>query len=154
MKSKPYKILTYPHETLRAKALPVKEFATKELVTTANNMIMTLLTSGGIGLAGNQVGVLQRIIVVLTEHFQGVMVNPQIVKKEADLTTLAEGCLSFPGQRVNIDRPATIYVAWWNLDGTGTSREFTGITAKCIQHEIDHLDGKLIEDYKGETNEL
>lgn len=151
--SSPYKILTYPHDTLRAKALPVKEF-NKELGVIANNMFLTLLTSGGIGLAANQVGILKRIIIVLTENFQGVMINPEIVRYGPESSVLAEGCLSFPGQRVNIDRPSAIYVAWWNLDGTSSNREFTGLTAKCIQHEIDHLDGKLIEDYKGETNEL
>lgn len=154
MKSKaPYKILTYPNEILRDKAKPVKEF-NKELITISNNMLFTLLSSGGIGLAGNQVGILQRIIIVLTDHFQGIMINPEIIARSNNSTILAEGCLSFPGQRVNIDRPETIYVSWYNLDGTGTNREFGGITAKCIQHEIDHLNGILIEDHKGENNEL
>lgn len=137
------RILTYPNDVLLAKAENVKpeEYQTVELLRLVKNMTVTMLNSNGIGLAGNQVGVLKRIIVLNVENFLGAMINPKILKKNEANTPLKEGCLSFPGRILTIVRPSTIEVSWKDCDGNSFSQTFDGIAAKCIQHEIDHLDG-------------
>jgi peptide deformylase len=109
----------------------------------------------GIGLAAPQVGVNLRVIVmdcvkdpeVVARPM--VLVNPEVVWRSEDISTYDEGCLSIPDIYYEIDRPAKVRVRWMDLDGATQEEEFDGLWATCVQHEIDHLDGKLFIDYLG-----
>lgn len=114
----------------------------------ASNMVDTMLASNGIGLAGNQVGILKRIIVVLVNDQPKVMVNPEIVFLSEETCNMEEGCLSFPGQFYEISRPAKVTVKYRNLSGHPILETHEGLTARCILHEIDHLDGIVFTERK------
>jgi len=149
----PYQIITYPNEILNKTCEPVTEFGTEELRMIVQRMHATIKhrNSPGIGLAANQVGILKRIIVVNTLQkkaggYLGALINPEIISNDGDMKQEAEGCLSFPNQRYEVYRPQGIKVRFFNIDGQETVRSFKGITAICIQHEIDHLNGTTIAD--------
>jgi len=76
-----------------------------------------------------------------------VLINPSVTWQSEDLSTYEEGCLSLPDQYAEIERPAEVRVQWTGLDGTAQEEQFSGLWATCVQHEIDHLDGKLFIDY-------
>jgi peptide deformylase len=78
-----------------------------------------------------------------------VLVNPEILWQSEDISTYDEGCLSIPDIYYEIDRPAKVRVRWMDLDGVSQEEEFEGLWATCVQHEIDHLDGRLFIDYLG-----
>ena len=141
-------ILTYPDERLRQVAQPVTDW-TSDLNTFTHDMLETMYDDQGVGLAATQVGVLKRIIVVdcgLEHPEPHILVNPEIIEFDG-LTTFAEGCLSVPGLRAEIDRPERIRVRYQGLNGDHSELEVDGLLAICIQHEIDHLDGKLYFDH-------
>ena len=77
------------------------------------------------------------------------LVNPAVIWSSEDLSTYEEGCLSIPEQYADVKRPAEVQVRWTDLDGQAQERQFAGLWATCVQHEIDHLDGKLFIDYLG-----
>jgi peptide deformylase len=106
-------------------------------------MITTMIRSNGIGLAANQVGLNIRLIIVNIAGFKNeIMCNPQITSfHNTAFETHTEGCLSFPGRKQDMRRSQHLTVQYFNLDGTEVIREFTGLTARCIQHEIDHING-------------
>ena len=142
------KILTYPDDRLRQVAQPVTEWSS-DLNTFTQDMLETMYDDQGVGLAATQVGVLKRIIVVdcgLEHPEPHILINPEIIEVNG-LTTFAEGCLSVPGLRAEIDRPERIRIRYQVLDGTESELEADGLLAICIQHEIDHLDGKLYFDH-------
>jgi peptide deformylase len=107
----------------------------------------------GIGLAAPQVGVLKRVMVMDCIKEDGVepqpmvLMNPQVTWASEELNTYDEGCLSIPEQYGDVDRPAEVDVTWLGLDGETQSQRFDGLWATCVQHEIDHLNGKLFIDY-------
>ena len=107
----------------------------------ASNMVDTMLASNGIGLAGNQVGILKRIIVVLVNDQPKVMVNPEVVFTSKETCTMNEGCLSFPEQFYDIERPEKVTVKYRNLSGHPMLETHEGLAARCLLHEIDHLEG-------------
>ena len=107
----------------------------------AANMVDTMLASNGIGLAGNQVGILKRIIVVLVNEQPKIMVNPEIIFLSEETCDMEEGCLSFPQQFYHISRPSKVTVKYRNLSGHPMLETHEGLTARIILHEIDHLDG-------------
>jgi peptide deformylase len=78
-----------------------------------------------------------------------VLLNPQVIWASEDQSTYDEGCLSIPDQYAEVKRPASVKVRWMDLDGAIQERQFDGLWATCVQHEIDHLDGKLFIDYLG-----
>jgi peptide deformylase len=143
---KHFKVLKHPNPKLKQVAEPVETF-NEELKNTVLRMINTVKKEGGIGLAGNQVGVLQRIIIIDTlkadksRGFFGALINPTIVSKALDKTVYPEGCLSFPNAQYWVERNNAIVVKFQNVMGAVQEREFKGITSICIQHEIDHLNG-------------
>lgn len=149
-------IVKYPNDILRKKAevVTAEEFKSGELVMLVCQMIEAMTFGNGIGLAAPQVGISKRIIVMNTQNlksgFSGVLVNPKIVHQSKNTSPLEEGCLSFPGKTVSVDRPNIVTVAYQDVYGHDMVNVFQGIAAKCIQHEIDHLDGKLLVDYEGE----
>jgi peptide deformylase len=107
----------------------------------------------GIGLAAPQVGVLKRLIVMdcikdgPPEPI--ILFNPEVLWASEDLSIYEEGCLSIPDQYADVKRPAEVTVRWTDETGAAQERQFAGIWATCVQHEIDHLDGKLFIDYLG-----
>ena len=117
-----------------------------EIRTLASNMIETMKAANGIGLAAVQVGVPIRMIVVKTGSDCIVMVNPVIEWAKKLCVEMQEGCLSLPGRRIDISRPADIEVAFTDLDGNRQKLALGGMPARIVQHEIDHLDGILMPD--------
>ncbi|ACL30286.1 peptide deformylase [Buchnera aphidicola str. APS (Acyrthosiphon pisum)] len=142
------KILYYPDIRLRILAKPVKEI-NKKIQKIANDMIDTMYQEEGIGLAATQVNIPLQIIVVNTMEQKKnnlVLINPKIIKKEGDIS-IEEGCLSIPEYQASIPRSNYIQVQAVNLDGEKIEIEAKSILSICIQHEIDHLKGKLFIDY-------
>lgn len=149
----PFKILTYPNEALKQECLPVTEFGTQQLRELVQRMQATIIHrhSKGFGLAANQVGILLRVIVIntlskKTGGYLGALINPEIVEVSEDVESAEEGCLSFPDQRYDVYRSIAIKVKFRSIDGQEQVRSFKGITAVCVQHEIDHLNGVTIKD--------
>ena len=95
----------------------------------------------GIGLAANQAGIDQRLFVMLINSELYSCFNPEILSSSDEHCDLIEGCLSFPDQRLSITRPTTIQVRYFNAHGRMTETELTGLSARCFQHELDHLNG-------------
>jgi len=145
-------ILEFPDPRLRTKAQPV-ESVDNALRTLVDDMFETMYAAPGIGLAATQVDVHKRLLVVdvspdKTEPH--VLINPQIVEKDGEAVT-EEGCLSVPGYYEEVIRAEHIKVRFLNRDGDEVEMEAEGLLAVCIQHEIDHLDGKLFVDYLSEA---
>lgn len=136
-------ILTEPNDVLLRRADEIKVFGSS-VAELAEAMLETMHAAGGIGLAGPQVGAPLRIVVLEKCPNDLVMCNPIITDASDRSTGWHEQCLSCPGKRVWVLRPKWIFVEWQNADGTAYSARFSQLMARCIQHEIDHLDGKLI----------
>ena len=145
-------ILIHPDPRLKKVCEPVAEI-TDEVRQLAADMLQTMYEAPGIGLAAPQVGVTKRVLVMdcIKEGVPEPMVllNPEIVWQSEDVTTYEEGCLSIPDQYAEVKRPAAVTVRWTDLEGQPQERTFDGLWATCVQHEIDHLDGKLFIDYLG-----
>ena len=142
----PRPILTWPDPRLRALAAPVTEFG-PVLARLAEDMLETMYAAPGRGLAGPQVGAMQRIFVMDTVWKEGspaprICINPEILAAEGTVE-MAEGCLSLPGLSVPVQRPARVRLRWQDLAGGWQEEWFEGIDAVCAQHERDHLDGIL-----------
>lgn len=114
---------------------------------TAANMVETMLASNGVGLSGNQVGILKRIIVVLVDENPKVMINPEIIFESEEKVTEREGCLSFSGEFYEIPRSKEVTIKYRNLSGHPMLETHTGLIARCILHEIDHLNGVTFKSY-------
>jgi peptide deformylase len=145
-------ILIHPDPRLKKLCEPVAEI-TAELRQLAADMLETMYDAPGVGLAAPQVGVLKRLIVmdcIKDGPAQPMaLFNPVILWASEDLSTYEEGCLSIPEQYADVNRPAEVIVRWTDVDGATQERQFSGLWSTCVQHEIDHLDGKLFIDYLG-----
>ncbi len=145
-------ILIHPDPRLKKTAKPVGA-VTKELRALADSMLQTMYEAPGIGLAAPQVGVLKRLFVMDCIKDKGakpeptVLFDPQITWVSEAMNTYEEGCLSIPEQYADVERPAEARVRWLDVDGKVCEEQFDGLWATCVQHEIDHLDGKLFIDY-------
>jgi len=144
-------IHTYGSAVLRKKAQPVREL-TNETVKLIMDMFETMHNADGIGLAANQVGVLRRVVVMdlsEMEETKGlkpiVLINPVIVSEEGSWT-MEEGCLSIPEVRDHIERSEKVKFKFKNADFQDVSLEASGLVARVILHEIDHLNGILFID--------
>jgi peptide deformylase len=142
-------ILEFPDPRLRTQARPVTEVtaATGELI---DNMLETMYEAPGIGLAATQVNVHERVLVIDLSEDQSqpqVFINPQIRVIDDELGEYDEGCLSVPGYYETVCRPQRVEVTALDRHGESFTRELEGLLAICLQHEIDHLDGKLFVDY-------
>lgn len=145
-------ILEFPDPRLRTRAKPVENVDGK-LVQLVDNMLETMYDAPGIGLAASQVNVHQRLIVldISDEKDQPlILINPEIIAREGEIET-AEGCLSVPGFYEPVIRSEQIQVNAINRDGDAFTLETQGLLAVCIQHEMDHLEGKLFVDYLSTT---
>jgi len=145
-------IILHPDPRLKKASAPVDDLS-DALRSLADDMLSTMYDAPGIGLAAPQVGHLQRLIVLDCVKAEGeaprplIMFNPQVVAASDDLNTYEEGCLSIPEQFADVTRPAEVDVRWIDRDGRQRAETFAGLWATCVQHEIDHLDGRLFIDY-------
>jgi peptide deformylase len=142
-------ILEFPDPRLRTKAQPVTEFDSA-LSTLIDDMFETMYQAQGIGLAATQVNVHQRLLVIDVSENRDtpqVFINPTFTIVDEELNDYDEGCLSVPGFYETVSRPRKIQVTAQDRNGETFELEAEGILATCIQHEIDHLDGKLFVDY-------
>jgi peptide deformylase len=141
-------ILHFPDARLRHKANPVSD-VDRDLRRTVDNMIETMYDAPGIGLAATQVDISQRMVVVdvsETKDSPLCLINPEIIGRQGAEET-EEGCLSVPGIYEPVTRAQRVRVRAINIDGKPFEVEAEGLLAVCIQHEIDHLEGKLFVDY-------
>jgi len=115
-----------------------------ETAVLAREMIHTMIAARGQGLAAPQVGVTARMICVRSGDTITVMCNPVITRRGREIVTDTEGCLSIPYVQVQVARHQIITVQWNDLDGSTKTAKLRGMDARCVQHEIDHLDGVLI----------
>ena len=141
-------VLHFPDPNLRKKAVPV-EAIDADIQTLANDMLETMYAENGIGLAATQVNVQKRLIVMdLSEDKNEplILINPEITATEGDEES-QEGCLSVPGFYEKVRRAEKISYRYLGLDGGHIEGKADGLLAVCIQHEIDHLNGKLFIDY-------
>ncbi len=151
----PLEILEFPDSRLRTKAVPVKEVDGK-LVNLADRMLETMYEAPGIGLAATQVNVHQRMLVLdISEDKDSplLLINPVIRDSEGEIES-NEGCLSVPGFYEPVVRAEQILVDAINREGQPFTMEANELLAVCIQHEMDHLDGKLFVDYLSPTKRL
>lgn len=106
-------------------------------------MLEQMINSKGIGLSANQLGLSHRVFVMRGDEYNFACFNPKIVSMSNDTNTLEEGCLSFPGVVVKVPRANTVRLRFQTASGGTDTKTFDGLSARVIQHEIDHLDGKL-----------
>ena len=145
-------IILHPDPRLKKLSEPISD-VNDDLRTLADDMLQTMYEAPGIGLAAPQVGVLQRLIVLDCVKGEDekprpiVMFNPEIVSASDETRVYEEGCLSIPEQYADVTRPSEVEVRWIDADGAEHQEVFTDLWATCVQHEIDHLDGKLFIDY-------
>lgn len=142
-------ILEFPDPRLRTVAKPV-EAVDADLRTLIDNMVETMYAASGIGLAATQVNVHSRLLVLDISEDRDtpmIFINPEVTIIDKTLGSYDEGCLSVPGFYEEVNRPQTIRVDALGRDGKPFTQELDGLAAICLQHEIDHLDGKLFVDY-------
>lgn len=146
-------ILEFPDSRLRTKAAEVTE-VTDKTRRIIEDMFDTMYDAPGIGLAATQVDVHQQIIVIDVSEDKSeplVFINPKITVLDGELEKMQEGCLSVPGFYEDIERIEHCQIDAIGKDGQPFTMEATGLLAVCIQHEMDHLDGKLFVDYLSNT---
>ena len=146
------RILEFPDPRLRKKAKPV-ETVDAEINTLIDDMFETMYDAPGIGLAATQVDVHRRLLVADVSNDKNdpwVLINPVIVEQDGVEVT-EEGCLSVPGYYEEVQRAEHIRVRYLNREGEEVESEFDGLLAVCVQHEMDHLEGKLFVDYLSEA---
>ena len=144
-------ILHFPDPKLRQKAAPVTQ-VDDEIRTLVDDMFETMYAAPGIGLAAVQVNVLKRVIVIdISENKDQpqCFINPEIIQRSGD-EVMEEGCLSVPGIYEPVTRAKDITVRYLDRDGNPQELSVDGLLAVCIQHEMDHLEGKLFVDYLSE----
>ncbi|MDA8585297.1 peptide deformylase [Rhodobacteraceae bacterium] len=145
-------IIIHPDPRLKAKTDEVSDFDAS-LKTLADDMLETMYVAPGIGLAAPQVGIMKQMLVMDCIKEDGeaprpmVLINPSVTWTSEECSTYEEGCLSIPDQYADVERPAEVDVTWQDLNGETQSERFDGLWATCVQHEIDHLNGKLFIDY-------
>lgn len=142
-------ILEFPDPRLRTQAAPVSQVDLR-IQTLVEDMFETMYAAPGIGLAASQVDVHERVIVMdLTEDRSDpkVFINPDVTVIDDDLGTYDEGCLSVPGFYETVERPRVVEVTALDRKGQPFTERLEGLMAICLQHEIDHLEGKLFVDY-------
>ena len=145
-------ILLVPHPILRQKAKKLKS-VTAEDIKTANLMMESMIKAPGVGLAANQVGILKQIITINFEDKENnkkanyILFNPKIIQYSKETVVMEEGCLSLPEQYVDVERPKEIVLEYIDENNNTIKKQIDGYEARILQHEIDHLSGKLFVDY-------
>ncbi|MDG1935185.1 MAG: peptide deformylase [Paracoccaceae bacterium] len=147
-------ILFHPDPRLKTTCAPVINI-TGDLRKMADDMLETMYDAPGIGLAAPQIGVLQRLIVMDCVKEEDadpapvIMFNPEITASSQESEIYEEGCLSIPDHYAEVTRPKEVEVKWIDIEGVEQRQGFDGLWSTCVQHEIDHLNGKLFIDYIG-----
>ena len=145
-------ILLVPHPILRQKAKKLKS-VTAEDIKTANLMMESMIKAPGVGLAANQVGILKQIITINFEDKENnkkanyILFNPKIIQYSKETVVMEEGCLSLPEQYAAVERPKEIVLEYIDENNNTIKKQIDGYEARILQHEIDHLSGKLFVDY-------
>jgi peptide deformylase len=141
-------VVKFGDPVLKSKASPVDRFGEK-LRSEVDRMIAIMRDGLGVGLAATQLGVLRRVLVLQSSHDAqpAALVNPVIEWRSEDLVTAEEGCLSLPRISVDVERPLHVAVSALDVDGEQIKVEASGLEARILQHELDHLDGVLILDH-------
>ena len=158
VKNPPLKIYMLGEETLRTPANRIVK-VDDSIRKLAKDMLITMYSAKGIGLAAPQVGVQKRIIVI-DLNFEdphtppNIFINPEIISSSASLDTYEEGCLSIPGVYLNVVRPSSIKFSYRDEMGRPKKMNAEGLMARCVQHEIDHLNGVLFVDKVTDQDEL
>jgi len=157
-----YSIITVPDPVLKEVAQPVDK-VDDAVRKQMDGMLQTMYDAPGIGLAANQVGLLNRVLVMDLSH-RGergygedeeasqtpepiFMANPEIIYESEEMSVMEEGCLSIPRQQADVERPALVRVKYLDYNGKEAELEASGLLSHCVQHEIDHLNGVLFIDY-------
>ena len=146
------KVLEFPDPKLRTKAVPVEQ-VDDDLRRLIDDMFETMYAAPGIGLAATQVDVHRRLLVTDVSSDKDdphVLINPEIIERDGEIVT-EEGCLSVPGFYAEVTRAEHIRVRYLDRDGEARETDMEGLLAVCVQHEMDHLDGKLFVDYLSEA---
>ena len=145
-------IITVPNEILKKISKPIEKVGEgeKKLI---KDLFETMYSAKGIGLAAVQVGILKRVLVVDVSSKDEkkkpmCFINPTIRKLSDEMAVYEEGCLSIPDTFIEIQRPKICEIEYVDIDGRTQIKEFDGLLSTCVQHEINHLDGKLIIDKK------
>lgn len=160
-----YKIITVPHSALKEVAQPVDQ-VNDAIRKQMDGMLRAMYDAPGIGLAANQVNLLNRVLVMdlkkreergyeddepeeegSTTDGPICMVNPEIIYESEEMSVMEEGCLSIPRQYAEVERPKIVRVKYLDYNGKQAELEATGLLSHCVQHEIDHLNGILFIDY-------
>jgi peptide deformylase len=148
-------ILIHPDPRLKkvCEPLPGVDDAARKLI---DDMLDTMYDAPGIGLAAPQIGVTRRLLVMDVADAEAgeapepmALVNPEILEASEEMRTHNEGCLSVPDVYYDVTRPASVRVRYLDREGAERERAFDGLAATCVQHEIDHLNGRLFIDYLG-----
>ena len=146
------KILLFPESTLRKKALEIVKVSKKE-IEISNKMIDIMKKASGMGLAANQIGILKKIVTVSIYDNKKdiektyVLFNPKIISYSNETIVMEEGCLSLPQQFAEVERPISINLVYTDAKNKIINEKKNGLEARILQHEIDHLFGKLFIDY-------
>lgn len=148
-----YDIIITPDPVLKEVAQPVNK-VDEAVRTQMDRMLTTMYDAPGIGLAANQVNMLNRVLVMdLSDPEEGeerspiCMANPEIIYESEEMSAMQEGCLSIPKQYAEVQRPAIVRVKYLDYNGKEAELEADGLLSHCVQHEIDHLNGVLFIDY-------
>ena len=145
------KIITEPDIILRKKSATIEK-VDDDLRKLMDDMLETMYAAPGIGLAGVQIGILKRLIVIDVSRDEEkksplFLINPEIITKSSNTSVYEEGCLSLPGYFAEIERPAECHIEYVDYHGKKKEMKASGLLATCIQHEVDHLNGILFVDY-------
>jgi len=145
------KIITIPDPQLRLISRPIEKVG-RETLALADDMLETMYDAPGIGLAAIQIGAPERMLVIdLAKKEEPrnpmVFINPEIVSASAEMNVYEEGCLSIPDYYEEVSRPAAIRLRFLDREGRPQEIDADGLLATCLQHEIDHLDGRLFIDH-------
>ncbi|MGH1404153.1 MAG: peptide deformylase [Alphaproteobacteria bacterium] len=150
---KTYDIITVPHPTLKQEAQPIDK-VDDAVRTQMDGMLQAMYDAPGIGLAANQVDLLNRVLVMdLSDREENeeaapiFMANPEVIYESEEMSVMQEGCLSIPKQYANVERPAIVRVKYLDYNGKEAELKADGLLSHCVQHEIDHLNGVLFIDY-------
>lgn len=141
-------ILKEPDPRLRHMCGPIAlSWGADWLITLVQNMIYTMRRVKGVGIAAPQIGEPLQLAVAVIDNVPVVMINPVVLSKAEKMIEIGEGCLSCPGKEIRIPRPEWVEVKYNSINEKENVRLFGGMNAIIVQHELDHLEGKLITDY-------
>ncbi|MDQ6988551.1 MAG: peptide deformylase [Mariprofundaceae bacterium] len=148
------RILIYPEDCLKKVAQPIQDFGTDDLKTLVQDLLDSMYDAPGVGLAAPQIGVSLRVAVTDVnwrsegaEKQHQVWINPEFLWKSEKTEITEEGCLSLPDMYADIERPSALRLRWFDVVGNVFEEDFEGFQAVALQHEFDHLDGKVFIDY-------